>query len=364
MGTLKYDDLSKKYLEFDVPTYKIKIDGKELPQSEITVSNIEVNISTGFEASMCSFEAYELYDIDERSFDAKLMKDFFALGKEVEVSLGYIETTLVFKGYIETVKAVFSEFSFPYIAVECLDVKGLMMHGNKSAAMNLGSYTDAVSSILGNYGSLAGTKTVDASTTLEREIQQNKETDYAFLCRVAKSINYEFFVLQGKVYFRKPAYSDMTPQILYEWGQMLVSFNQTRTLSKYVNKVTVKGYDDVEHKMIESTASAPEKIGAGKTKPDKFSSQLKSSVSVIVDMEINTVEEAKERAEAELTQRSFNFITGYGKSVGLPELVPGKYIEIKSFDSDVDNKYYVTKVVHKLSDGEYTTEFEAGVNML
>ena len=85
MGTLKYDDLSKKYLEFDVPTYKIKIDGKELPQSEITVSNIEVNISTGFEASMCSFEAYELYDIDERSFDAKLMKDFFALGKEVEV---------------------------------------------------------------------------------------------------------------------------------------------------------------------------------------------------------------------------------------------------------------------------------------
>ncbi|GAU77509.1 phage late control D family protein [Fusibacter sp. 3D3] len=364
MGTLKYDDLSKKYREFDVPTYKIKVGGKEIPQADVTISNIEVNISTGFEASMCSFEVFELYDIDERAFDAKLMKAYFALGKEVEVSLGYIETTLVFKGYIETVSAIFSETQFPYISVECLDVKGLMMHGNKSTAMNLGSYTDAVNSILGNYGSLAGTKTVDASTKLEREIQQNKETDYAFLCRVARSIHYEFFVLQGKVYFRKPAYADQTPQLLYEWGQMLVSFNQTRTLSKYVNKVTVKGYNDTEHKMIESTASAPIKIGSGSQKPDQFASQLKSATTVIVDMAINTVEEAKERAEAELNQRSINFITGYGKSVGIPELVPGKYIEIKSFDGDVDNKYYVTKVVHRLNDGEYNTEFEAGVNML
>lgn len=363
MGTLKYEDLSKKYREFDVATFKLKIGGKDVPLKDVTIDNIEVSISTGFEASMCSFDVYEIYDLDERSFNSSMMKSFFTLGKEVEISLGYIETTLVFKGYIETIKNIFSDYSYPYLSVECLDVKGLMMHGTKSEVMNLDAFSDAVNKILGNY-SLVGSKSVDQCTKLTREIQQNNETDYAFLCRVAKKINYEFFVLQGKVYFRKPTYSEQSPQIIFEWGQMLLAFTQTKTLSKYVNKVTVKGYNDAEHKVIESTASAPIKIGSGSSKPDKFSSDLKSSTSVILDMEINTVEEAKERAEAELNRRSLNFITGFGKCVGFPELVPGKYIEIKSFDGDVDNKYYVTRVVHKINHGEYITEFEAGVNML
>ena len=85
---------------------------------------------------------------------------------------------------------------------------------------------------------------------------------------------------------------------------------------------------------------------------------------VIVDYEINTVEEAKARAEAELNKRSMNFIIGVGKIIGIPEIIPGKFIEIKNFAPSVDNIYYVTKVIHKINNGAYYTEFEAGVNML
>ncbi len=356
-------DLSKKYREFDVPTFKIKIDGSEVSLKDLTIKNVEVHLSTGFEASMCHFEVYEIYDLDERAFKTA-QTGKFDLGKTVEIYLGYIETVLVFKGYIESVKAVFSEQDYPHLYIECLDVKGLMMHGIKSTVMNFTNYSEAVNKILGTYGSLAGTKTVDSSTTLKREIQQNKETDYAFLCRLARTVNFEFFVSAGKVYFRKPAYSDTIPTVTLEWGSVLLEFEQERNLAKYVSKVTVKGYDDNEHKVVESTASSSTKVGSGSKKPESLASTLSASKTVIIDYEINTVDEAKDRAEAELNQRSMNFIIGYGRCIGLPEIVPGKFVEIKKLDTSVDNKYYVTKVIHKINNGEYRTEFEAGVNRL
>lgn len=356
-------DLSKKYRDFDVPTISIKVDGTELSLKELTIKNVEVHLTTGFEASMCSFEVYEIYNLEERSFKSKHTKTL-SLGKTVEVSLGYIETTMVFKGYIEVVKAVFDEFNFPHLYIECLDVKGQMMHGVKSVVFNLTTYADVVNKVLGSYSSLAGTKTVDTTTTLKREIQQNNETDYAFVCRLARSIHFEFFALAGTVYFRKPTYSSNTPVVIFEWGSVVLSFEQEQNLSKYVSSVTVKGYDDQKHEVIESTASSSTSVGSGSKKPESFLSTLSSAKMVMTDYEINTVDEAKVRAEAELNYRSMGFITGRGKCVGLPEIVPGKFIEIKNFDSTVDNKYYVTKVIHRFNDGDFYTFFESGVNRL
>lgn len=361
---LTYSDLSGKYREFSVPTLKIKSGGSEIPLKDLTIKNVEVQLGTGFEASMASFEVFEIYDLDARTFNKTHMDSYFTLGKTIQIYLGYIETSLVFEGYIESVKAVFTEDGFPHIAVECLDVKGLMMHGVKSAMLNLKNYSDVVKKILGTYGSLASSSTVDSCSALEREIQQNKETDYTFLCRLAKSINYEFFVLQGKVYFRKPAYSDSSAAIQFDWGGMLINFTQERCLAKYVGKVTVKGYDDQTHKVIESTASSPVSVGGGSKKPSQIVSQLSSSSTVVIDYEINTVEEAKERAAAELNSRSMNFITGSGRTVGLPELVPGKYVQVKNLDPDVDHLYYVTRVIHKFNNGDFFTEFQAGANQL
>lgn len=361
---LSFSDLSKKYRDFAVPTLKIKSGGSEIPLKDLSIKRVEVSLGTGFEASMAHFEVYEIYDLDARKFSSDAMDSYFTVGKTVEIYLGYIETSLVFKGYIESVKAIFSEGDFPHLEIECLDVKGLMMHGKKSVVMNLTTVSDAVSKILGTYGSLAGTKTVDSCTTLKREIQQNNETDYGFLCRVARAIHYEFFVLNGEVFFRKPKYSDSSPLITFEWGGMLLDFSVEQSLAKFVGKVTVKGYDDTEHKVIESTAQSPTKIGTGSKKPDQLASQLSSASMVVIDYEIGTVEEAKERALAELDARSIHFLTARGKTVGLPDLVPGKYIAIKNLDPKLDQSYYVTSVVHKFNNGDYYTEFSAGANQL
>ncbi len=356
-------DLAQKYRDFSVPTIKIKVDGTELSLKDLTIKHLEVQLGTGFEASFCSFDVFEIYDWDQRCFTSKHLNTL-SLGKTVEIYMGYIETSLVFKGYIEVVKAVFEEESFPHLVVECLDVKGQLMHGLKSVVFNLTTYNAIVSSVLDSYGSLASDKKVETTTTLKREVQQHNESDYTFICRLARSIYFEFFVSAGKVYFRKPAYSSTSPTVTLEWGSVLLSLEQERNLAKYVSQVTVKGYDDKEHKVISSVALSSTAVGSGSKKAESFLPTLTSSKMVITDYEINTVDEAKVRAEAELNYRSMNFITIRGKCVGLPEIEPGKFIEIKRLDPSVDNKYYVTKVVHRFDEGDYRTQFEAGVNRL
>jgi phage protein D len=145
------------------------------------------------------------------------------------------------------------------------------------------------------------------------------------------------------------------------FNQLLTRFSTTCKLSSYIDKVIVKGYSDSEHKVVMGMADKIEKVGEGKELVS-YASKLKKTETILLDYEINSEEEAKVRAQAELDRRSMAFVKGAGRCIGVPEVVPGAYIEIKDFDETVDNLYYVTKVVHKMTDGNYYTEFEAGAN--
>ena len=42
--------------------------------------------------------------------------------------------------------------------------------------------------------------------------------------------------------------------------------------------------------------------------------------------------------------------------MGIPELIPGRYITLKGFDKTVSDKYFISKVTHEYNaDGYYTT---------
>ena len=44
------------------------------------------------------------------------------------------------------------------------------------------------------------------------------------------------------------------------------------------------------------------------------------------------------------------------KTIGLPELVPGKFIELKDMGEGIDNSFYLTTVEHRMdAEGNYTT---------
>lgn len=359
----KLNDLSKKYSEFTVPTSDIKIKGKSLDDAGIVVSNICVELSVQASSNSCTFDILNAYDIKERKFNDKWLSNYFTLGNIVDVQLGYIETTPVYKGYISMVTANFSDTEFPRLTIECLDVKGLMMLNSKSEKKVYETYGDAVKKVFNSYKTLAKTVEVDKTPKLEHPIEQNRQSDYEFVLELSKKLNYEFFALGDTVYFREPR-KITKPVVEFEWGQYITSFSRDIGLHYQVSEVVVRGYDTKNHKIVEGKADKVKKAGNGSKEADEVTKLLKGSKITIIDESITTAEEAKKRAEAELDLRSMTFVKGIGTCVGIPELIPGRYLRLKDFDPTIDNNYYITGVMHYFGDSGYKTTFYVAVNVI
>ena len=44
--------------------------------------------------------------------------------------------------------------------------------------------------------------------------------------------------------------------------------------------------------------------------------------------------------------------------MGIPELIPGRYISIKGLDGDTEGTYFLCKVRHRFTGDGYYTEFD------
>ncbi len=78
---------------------------------------------------------------------------------------------------------------------------------------------------------------------------------------------------------------------------------------------------------------------------------------VVVDAPVLSQEEAKKLAVSLLQERSYEYITGTGEVIGLPDLRPGQNLELQGLGRRFSGTYYVTHVVHTLNASGYLTQF-------
>ena len=78
----------------------------------------------------------------------------------------------------------------------------------------------------------------------------------------------------------------------------------------------------------------------------------------MVDAPVLTEQEAQVLAIALLTRRAYEFITGQGQVIGLPDLRPGDTVELRNLGTRFSGEYYVKKVEHVLGANGYLTNFE------
>lgn len=151
MKTFKFDELVNTYDRFQHPRAVIDVNGKSLTDERkgFPVSDIIVDLTSGFEASTAEFSIYDVFDKDTGSFRYEKVKKYILLGSAVEVYLGYGDSVRnVFVGAITRVNFLFEEESVPCIRVTAMDVKGVMMSGSYARQLKALYYSDAVREIL------------------------------------------------------------------------------------------------------------------------------------------------------------------------------------------------------------------------
>lgn len=379
MAVYEFDNLKEEYVQFQHPVAVIMINDASLADKKkgYPVSDIQVDLTSGFEASVAEFSIYDVYDESAGSFDLPDGKTKILLGSKVDVYLGYSGSAkCVFVGVITRINYLFEKQDIPCIRVTAMDVKGVMMAGSYSTQLKAKNYADAVKEILEKtaYEKLGaqGMKvmknikidmTPDKQRALsspdqgvsDKTIEMVAESDYEFVVKAAKKHNFEFFTECGNVYFRK-AKSDTS--ILMEIGPAtgMHCFDVSYDLTGLVEKVIVRGMDVSKAKVISANKKFSNKISNGnKAKP-----LLKDSQKVYIDSTISSKEEAEDRVDSLIETMSYRYGTLECELVGLPELLPGHFINLNGLGDNLKNKFYIQRIRHVLGkDGQFDTKVTA-----
>lgn len=355
-ATYSYDDLVKAYDNFMTPVLEIYMDNKKdniLDKGKITVDNIQITLSA-MEASGLSFQVVNVFDPVSTSIKSDI-KDTFSVGKVIEVALGYgSNLTKVFKGYVTEFRVSYQ--SSPVVSVTAVDLRKLLMQNKRLQYLHSeSSYGAIFEKILGNYKSLYNQLNVDKEEgSTQGTEQKNKEllqntSDYYFIKKeLCQKADRDFFVVGGDVYFKEP--EEENAFIELKWGKSLISFQRA---SLYCNE-QVKVYSTQDDKTVNSVDA---EIKTEDTTPSLTRNQIIEEVEVDGGMpkaDMNTYVDKIKKDKKKKNKR------GSGTLVGLPEIVPGRYIKISGVDSADAGIYYISEVTHSYGSDGFDTTFTIG----
>lgn len=354
--TTSYSSLEKKYSMFKAPTVEITVAGTKLVSSaNFSIQNLIVDLTSDYEASGCTFSIVDAYEFEKTNFESKANK--IGIGDKVEIEIGYIRTETVFKGYVNSVRYVFDkEGIVGEIQVECMDLKGLLMKNRRMEFFTQKSADAVLNEILKTtpVSSYVDGKKIDSCPEDEIPLRSNMQTDYDIMTEQASKLGYEFFVSQGKVVFRKKE-SVSSAIMELEPGNGVFELRSECSAQNLVKSIEVRSTDPETGKVISGTAT----LSGTFSKGSGGSKVVGSSKQVFYEPGLKDAAEAKKRAEARIKAVSDTF--GYLEvtCIGIPEIGPGRFINIKKFADNVNGKYYITSVRHNMAGGEYTTSFKA-----
>jgi phage protein D len=349
-ATAKYTLLENKYGNFMVPAFKIKANGMDIiSKNDLTVPEIVITLSLE-SAGMAVIKVADCYNVEKHSFDKKI-KGLFKLGTVMEIEIGYLsDTTAVFKGYVAGFGAEFGDT--PILVVKLMDARKLMMTGGvRNQLYEDKNYSDIFKKVMGRYSKLCSVVADATSDKLTSPVSQNT-SDYNFvrneLLKKGKSER-EFFVLYDKAYFRKP-YKNKTPIMSVTFGRELLRLS---TMADYLDtEIQVIGFDPVKSQSISSKQKAKS--------PESQTSVLSpAQQQFFIDPDADSEEKAKIRAASIADKMKMKSCFAEGELIGLPEIVPGRFLKVEDVDDTVDKSYYLDEVVHYVTETSFRTTFEA-----
>jgi hypothetical protein len=232
-----------------------------------------------------------------------------------------------------------------------------MTLGKQSRPWTKTKDSDAVSKLAKEYN-----LDTDIDTTEQEhpQIEQNQESDFEFMKKLATRNHFEFYVSPPRTLrFGKPR--DKGDGIVtLRWGQSLLSFKPEANLAAQVSQVEVYGWNSDQKKAIVGKATAGGESGHDPRRQsggERLAAAFGKQTVLQVRQPVFTEAEAKRRAEAILNDHAKKFLTGDAECIGLPDLLPDRNITLgnprravledllhPADDAQIDTSGYKTRV--------------------
>jgi phage protein D len=351
--------------DFLAPAFEISVDGRPLTPERATqlAGLVVVNEPDSVDRFALTF-ANPFPDLPFTHGDAAKT---FTEGSKVAIKLGYVDALeTVAEGEVTAIGASFPADAAPTVRVEGLSPAHRLRGSVKTRTFQDVKDSDVAQQILSGAGVPLS---VESTQVKHPYLIQYNETDLAFLSDRARRLRFVLAYEDGRLRFRASKESE-SRALLLVWGNPsrginpagdvypLLSFDPTLRATRPVSKVVVRGLDPLTRKPIVGTASAGTESTGGSRKGPAVRKRAfgAATEAAVVDMPVVSRGEAEQIAKAIFDRLAMEFVTGTGRSPGLPGLRAGRVVELQGLGS-FNGRYYVTRSTHSLSDEGYATSF-------
>jgi uncharacterized protein involved in type VI secretion and phage assembly len=336
----------------NVALYSVLVDGSELPE-DVGKRVREVRILSYLRLpDMCTLSI--VYQKGKEGEDQPIDSNPFDIGKSLEVKLGardQLTTTSLFKGQV-----VSQELNFGAGGVELMargfDRSHSLIRARKVRTFQNQTTSDIVSKVLGEAGFSAQ---CDSTGDPHEFMQQDNETDWDFIWRLAERVGFEFVVQDTNAYFRKP---NADNPIELQWPQTLRSFSPRVTATQQAQQVTLSAFDPKAKQAIGVTASSPNQVARIGVERSSVAGAFDGADVHIATEPVMSQSEGQGVAQALLDKLANGYIAAEGVSDGNPAIRAGASVQVSGLGQKFSGLYRVAAATHILRGGAtYETHF-------
>jgi phage protein D len=301
---------------------------------------------------MCTFTL--TYEKGKEGQDEPIDSHPFDIGKPLEIKLGAREaltTSSLFKGEIVTLELNFGPGSVE-LHVRGFDRSHVLLRSRNVKTFQNQTSSDIVSSI----ASAAGfTAECDDSGEPHDFMEQDNETDWDFIWRLAERIGFEFVVEDKTAHFRKQSADD---PVELEWPATLRSFKPRVTAIQQVGQVTLAAHDPKTKQSISVTAGSPNQIAKIGVDRDTVQQAFDGDSIHVATEPVKSQSEGSVLAQALLDKLANGYIAAEGVCDGNPAIKAGAALHVSGLGTKFSGMYRVAAATHVLSGGAtYETRF-------
>lgn len=279
----------------------------------------------------------------------------FSVGGHLEIKLGAREeltTTTLFEGDIVSLDAEFGPGTIELVVRGLDGSHGLQRSRNVRTFQNH-TASDIVEEILRDADFEYET---DPSGDPHDFVQQDNETDWDFIWRLAERIGFEFVVQDGTAHFRRQT-NDQSPVAL-EWPRSLHSFSPRVTAIQQVKQVTLAAHDPKTKETIDATAQDPRQLAEIGIDRQTVSEAFDDATVHIATEPVASHAEGQAVAQALLDKLANAYIAAEGVCDGNPQIKAGTAVEVTGVGQKFSGTYRIAAATHVLRGGSmYETRF-------
>jgi uncharacterized protein involved in type VI secretion and phage assembly len=277
----------------------------------------------------------------------------FSIGKPLEVRLGAADelvTHTLFKGEVVTLEPEFGAGGCS-VRVRAYDRAHVLHRSRRVRTFQNQTTSDIVKKIVSEAGLVAR---CDVAGEPHAFVQQDNETDWDLIWRLADRAGLEFIVDGEAGELRKPTAEN---PIELDWPGSLRSFRPRITAVQQVEEATLRAHDPLTKQVIEARADRPEQIARiGIARGDVAGAFDGATVHVATEP-VASEAEGRVLAQALLDRLANGYVAAEGIAPGNPRIRAGTAVQVSGVGSSFSGTYRVAMSTHVLRSGSYETHF-------